>query len=120
MARQRIHNSRAGRGSGNSGASWISYSDLMCALLLMFVLMLSVILYQYFTMIETKTAELDQHKQNAKSAKRHFRRHVKRRKPRHANRARREKQRIAPRNSVHARIRRFQKNRSRDNQQHKT
>ena len=62
MARQRIHNSRAGRGSGNSGASWISYSDLMCALLLMFVLMLSVILYQYFTMIEAKTAELDQQK----------------------------------------------------------
>lgn len=62
MARQRIHNSRAGKGSGNSGASWISYSDLMCALLLMFVLMLSVILYQYFTMIEAKTAELDQQK----------------------------------------------------------
>lgn len=61
MARQRIHNSRAGKG-GNSGASWISYSDLMCALLLMFVLMLCVILYQYFTMIETKTAELDQQK----------------------------------------------------------
>ena len=62
MARQRIHNSRAGRGSGSSGASWISYSDLMCALLLMFVLMLSVILHQYFSMIETKTAELDQQK----------------------------------------------------------
>ncbi len=62
MARQRIHNSRAGRGSGNSGASWISYSDLMCALLLMFVLMLCVILHQYFTMIEAKTAELDQQK----------------------------------------------------------
>lgn len=62
MARQRIHNSRAGRGSGGSGGSWISYSDLMCALLLMFVLMLSVILYQYFTMMETKTAELDQQK----------------------------------------------------------
>ena len=61
MARQRIHNSRAGKG-GNSGASWLSYSDLMCALLLMFVLMLCVILYQYFTMIETKTAELDQQK----------------------------------------------------------
>ena len=57
MARQRIHNHRAGRGSGSSGASWISYSDLMCALVLMFVLMLSVILHQYFKMIETKTAE---------------------------------------------------------------
>ncbi len=62
MARQRIHNSRAGRGGGNSGGSWISYSDMMAALLLMFVLMLSVILYQYFTMMETKTAELDQQK----------------------------------------------------------
>lgn len=61
MARQRIHNSRAGHG-GNSGASWISYSDLMCALLLMFVLMLCVILYQYFTMMETKSAELDRQK----------------------------------------------------------
>ena len=35
MARQHIHKSRAGR--GESGGSWISYSDLMCALLLMFV-----------------------------------------------------------------------------------
>ncbi len=61
MAHQRIHNSRAGRGS-NGGSIWISYSDLMCALLLMFVLMLCVILYQYFTMIETKTAELDEQK----------------------------------------------------------
>ena len=45
MARQRIHNSRAGKGN-SGGGSWISYSDLMCALLLMFVLMLCVILYQ--------------------------------------------------------------------------
>ena len=37
MARQRIHNSRAGK-STNSGASWISYSDMMAALLLVFVL----------------------------------------------------------------------------------
>ena len=62
MARQRIHNSRAGRGGGNSGASWISYSDMMAALLLVFVLILSISLHQYFTMLETKTAELDQQK----------------------------------------------------------
>ena len=62
MARQRIHNSRAGRGSGNTGASWISYSDMMAALLLVFVLILSISLHQYFTMLETKTAELDQQK----------------------------------------------------------
>ena len=62
MARQRIHNSRAGRGGGNSGASWISYSDMMAALLLVFVLILSISLHQYFTMLETKTAELDEQK----------------------------------------------------------
>ena len=62
MARQRIHNSRAGRGSGNSGASWISYSDMMAALVLVFVLILSMSLHQYFTMLESKTAELDQQK----------------------------------------------------------
>ena len=62
MARRRIHNSRAGHGGGNSGASWISYSDMMAALLLVFVLILSISLHQYFTMLETKTAELDQQK----------------------------------------------------------
>ncbi len=62
MARQRIHNSRAGRGSGNSGAIWISYSDMMAALLLVFVLILSISLHQYFTMLESKTKELDQQK----------------------------------------------------------
>lgn len=59
MARQRVHNRRAGRGSSGGGASWISYSDMMAALLLVFVLILSVSLYQYFTMLETKQAELD-------------------------------------------------------------
>lgn len=59
MARQRIHNSRSGTGAGNAGASWISYSDLMCALLLVFVLILSVSLYQYFTVLESSKAELD-------------------------------------------------------------
>ncbi len=58
MARQRIHNARAGQTS-NSGASWISYSDLMAALLLVFVLILSISLYRYFTMLETKSAELE-------------------------------------------------------------
>lgn len=62
MSRQRIHNSRAGRSSGNSGASWISYSDLMAALVLVFVLILSMSLHQYFIMLESKTKELDQQK----------------------------------------------------------
>ena len=59
MARQRIHNRRAGRGSSGTGASWISYSDMMAALLLIFVLVLTYSLYQYFTMLEAKTAELN-------------------------------------------------------------
>ena len=59
MARQRIHNRRIGRGSSGTGASWISYSDMMAALLLIFVLVLTYSLYQYFTMLETKTKELD-------------------------------------------------------------
>ena len=61
MARQRIHNSRAGR-SSNTGASWISYSDMMAALLLVFVLILCVSLYQYYQMMEVKTRELDEQK----------------------------------------------------------
>ena len=59
MARIRIHNRRAGRGSSGTGASWISYSDMMAALLLIFVLILTYSLYQYFTMLETKTKELN-------------------------------------------------------------
>ena len=59
MAHQRIHNRRAAHGSPGGGASWISYSDMMAALLLIFVLILTYSLYQYFTMLETKTKELD-------------------------------------------------------------
>ncbi|MBP3720591.1 MAG: OmpA family protein [Clostridia bacterium] len=63
MARQSIHNRRAGRGSTGGGASWISYSDMMAALLLIFVLILTYSLYQYFTMLETKTRELEEQQQ---------------------------------------------------------
>ena len=59
MARQSMHNRRAGRGSTGGGASWISYSDMMAALLLIFVLILFYSLYQYFTMLETKSRELE-------------------------------------------------------------
>lgn len=60
MARQSIHNRRAARGSTGGSASWISYSDMMAALLLIFVLILTYSLYQYFTMLEAKTAELEE------------------------------------------------------------
>lgn len=62
MARHTIHNRRGGRGASAAGASWISYSDMMAALLLIFVLILTYSLYQYFTMLETKTKELDDQK----------------------------------------------------------
>lgn len=60
MARQRVHNRRAGRGASASGASWISYSDMMAALVLVFVLFLTYNLYQYNTVLEQKTQELDE------------------------------------------------------------
>ena len=57
MARQHVHNRRAGRGS--SGSSWISYSDIMAALVLVFVLFLVFNLYQYNLMMKAKTRELE-------------------------------------------------------------
>lgn len=42
------------------GASWISYSDMMASLILVFVLILCYSMYQYFTMLETKTLELEE------------------------------------------------------------
>ena len=47
------------KASVDRGASWISYSDMMAALILVFVLILCYSMYQYFTMLDTKTAELD-------------------------------------------------------------
>ena len=47
-----------GRQGGDSGSFWISYSDLMSAIVLVFVLILFYCMYQYFDMLEVKTAEL--------------------------------------------------------------
>ena len=58
MARRRY--TRRSSGKADGGSAWISYSDMMAALLLLFVLILCCSLYQYFTMLETKTAELDE------------------------------------------------------------
>ena len=44
--------------SGESGNLWISFSDLMSALMLIFVLILFYAVYQYYDMLEIKTAEL--------------------------------------------------------------
>ena len=56
MARQHVHNRRAGRGGG--GSYWISYSDIMAALLLVFVLFLVYNLYQYNRLIQEKADQL--------------------------------------------------------------
>ncbi|MBE5803751.1 MAG: hypothetical protein E7316_04480 [Clostridiales bacterium] len=60
MARQSMHNRRAGRGSTSTGTSWISYSDMMAALVLIFVLILSVALHSYMNQLEQKSLELDE------------------------------------------------------------
>lgn len=57
MPRKVYSRRRAGR--VDAGTAWISYSDMMAALLLVFVLVLSYSVFQYFAMLESKTAELD-------------------------------------------------------------
>lgn len=54
------HYARRGRGEPPkaSGSFWISFSDLMSALLLVFVLIMFYSVYQYLDMLEIKTAEL--------------------------------------------------------------
>jgi chemotaxis protein MotB len=42
----------------DGGASWISYSDMMAAMLLVFVLILCYSLYQYYKMLDEKEAAL--------------------------------------------------------------
>ncbi len=60
MISSRMHRSSRGPGRHDKGAAWISYSDMMASLILMFVLVLSYSIYQYFVMLQTKTAELDE------------------------------------------------------------
>ena len=43
---------------GNSGVQWLSFSDLMSALLLIFILIMFYIMYQYFDMYEINMAEI--------------------------------------------------------------
>ena len=44
--------------SSDNGSFWLSFSDLMSAIVLVFVLILFYCMYQYFDMLEVKTAEL--------------------------------------------------------------
>ena len=43
---------------GGSGVQWLSFSDLMSALLLIFILIMFYIMYQYFDMYEINMAEI--------------------------------------------------------------
>ena len=53
---------RSGRGprAGDNGAHWISYSDMMASLLLVFVLAVVYSVYQYYSMLEIKTKQLNE------------------------------------------------------------
>ncbi len=51
--------SRASRG-GDHGAHWISYSDMMASLLLVFVLAVVYSVYQYYSMLAIKTQQLNE------------------------------------------------------------
>ena len=46
------------RRGGNSGAQWLSFSDLMSTLLMIFILIMFYIMYQYFDMYEINMAEI--------------------------------------------------------------
>lgn len=52
--RQRVSHRRV----TNSGTQWLSFSDLMSALLLIFILIMFYIMYQYFDMYEINMAEI--------------------------------------------------------------
>ena len=58
MPRYHSSHRKNARQGGDSGSFWISYSDLMSAIVLVFVLILFYCMYQYFDMLEVNTAEL--------------------------------------------------------------
>ncbi len=47
-------------GRADAGAHWISYSDMMASLLLVFVLAVCYSVYQYYNMLEIKTKQLNE------------------------------------------------------------
>lgn len=52
--------SRRGPRGGDNGAHWISYSDMMASLLLVFVLAVVYSVYQYYNMLDIKTQQLNE------------------------------------------------------------
>ncbi|MGN0802885.1 MAG: OmpA family protein [Candidatus Faecivicinus sp.] len=49
---------RSGRAGRNDGSLWLSFSDLMSSLLLIIILILFYVMYQYFDMYEINMAEI--------------------------------------------------------------
>ena len=49
---------RSRRRANNNGVQWLSFSDLMSALLLIFILIMFYIMYQYFDMYEISMAQI--------------------------------------------------------------
>ncbi len=45
---------------GDGGSHWISFSDMLSSLLLVFILALMVSIYQYFSVLDVKTRELEE------------------------------------------------------------
>ena len=54
----RSYRAQSQRRSGNNSVQWLSFSDLMSALLLIFILIMFYIMYQYFDMYEINMAEI--------------------------------------------------------------
>ena len=57
--RKTAHASRR-PGRGDAGGHWISYSDMMASLLMVFVLAVCYSVYQYYNMLEIKTRQLNE------------------------------------------------------------
>lgn len=62
MTNHRIYprHNRRGPSGTDSGAHWISYSDMMASLLMVFVLAVVYSVYQYYNMLDIKTKQLNE------------------------------------------------------------
>ena len=58
MKRKERFSVRRPRGA-DSGAHWISYSDMMASLMLVFILAVCYSVYQYYNMLAIKTNQLN-------------------------------------------------------------
>ena len=66
--RIRTNRTQARRRGHADGVNWLSFSDLMSSLLLIFVLIMFYIMYQYFDMYETNMREIAQQQANLDQA----------------------------------------------------